>query len=125
MKVSGDAERSLTIRDCAVIAERWYKRMKDLMESTGDFGLILTKTPEWVGGQYRYHYMGLSDTLSICGSEWVRAPEEDFKELAEDLSEYIDAQLDIEGIPVAHSNSTYIELAKAFYPPRTSSRGFV
>ncbi len=115
LKLSGDAERSLTIRDCAVIAERWYKRMKEQMESTGDFNLMLHRHEERTNSGINYSYVGFTDTLHLAGSEWAVATESDFIELAERFSDYIDSQLNIEGIVLSHGNPSYIELGKAFH----------
>ena len=117
-KLTGATGAKLTARDCVVIAERWYKRVKDQMEATGDFNDILTKSSEWMEqeGAYRDHYMGLSDTMSISGGEWLRATEQDFINLASDLSNQIDEQLAIENLLVPHDSKSYVQLAKALHP---------
>ncbi|WP_137167559.1 site-specific integrase [Salinimonas lutimaris] len=116
LKVSGAADHSLTVRDCIVIAERWYKRVKVHMESTGDFSLMVKRDVERKeNGDVSHAYMYFTDTLHLAGSELATASEEDFKQLAEAFRCEIDSQLEIEGIRLSHDNPAYIELGKSFH----------
>lgn len=123
LKLSDEPSVNLTVKDCVILAERWYIRIRDRMEASGDFTEILVRDAEWCDGKYRYHEFGLSDTLPISGSEIVRATEAQLKELAEDLRGHIEGQLDIEGIAVPFGCPSFIQLARSFYPyiPRLES----
>lgn len=116
LKLSDEPSVKLTVRDCVILAERWYIRVRDRMEASGDFTEILVRDAQWCGGEYQFHEFGLSDTLPISGSEIVRATESQLRELAEDLREHIESQLDIEGIAVPFSSANFIQLGRAFYP---------
>lgn len=116
LKLSDEPSVNLTVRDCVILAERWYMRVRDRMEASGDFTEILVRDAQWCGGEYQFHEFGLSDTLPISGSEIVRATESQLRELAEDLRKHIESQLDIEGIAVPFSSANFIQLGRAFYP---------
>ncbi len=121
LKVSGQANTDLNHKDCAIIAERWYEHSKNEVERSGAFSNHLSKTHNEGYGQDGFKakftaYFGLSDTLSISGSELESASEQQLDELAEDLKEEIDAQLGRESIVLAYPSDAYRRLAVAFYP---------
>ena len=112
LKLAGAGSHMLTVRDCVVIATRWYEHSKKEVEESGKFEEFL----EYQNNQDEYpHFFGLSDTLSLQGSEVVRATDNEWRQLAIELSEHIDSQLTREGIVIAHSSDDYIKLAKEFH----------
>ena len=61
------------------------------------------------------HWFGLTDTLSLQGSEVLRASTLELQTFAKELSQFIDPQLKLEGLCIPHSSTSYINLAKAFH----------
>lgn len=114
LKLNGTTSHNLNPRDCAIIASRWSTRMFSQIESTGQYSDFLTCSvdPQEPTKQYLF---GLSDTLCIQGSETLRASNEQWADVANDLRAHIDSQLFIESIVIPHDHSDYIQLTKHFY----------
>lgn len=82
----------LNPKDCSIIAERWYERMKSEVDNGGDYSRFLTyeqKTNQ-VGEVITYE-LGLSDRLPVDGSEVERATEEQLQDLSDSLKGFIQA----------------------------------
>lgn len=114
LKLSGIISHNLNPRDSAIIANRWYTRMRSQMESTGQYSDFLTYTVDSQDPS-KQHLFGLSDTFCIQGSETLFATDEQWADVAHDLRTYIDAQLDLESIAIPHEHNDYSQLAKHFY----------
>lgn len=112
LKLSGEADVEINQRDCAIIAERWYEYVKAAVESSGDYQSVLQHIQTAEG---HVHEFGLSDTLSISGSEINSATKEQLQELANDLKEEITEQLDREHLVVSPESDSFRRLAVAFY----------
>ncbi|WP_412499956.1 DUF6538 domain-containing protein [Shewanella chilikensis] len=113
LKLSNSANVELTMRDCAIIAERWYMNVKAELESTGCYEKVLNRTISADGKEV--HYFGLSDTLTLSGSEIHSASVAALQELANDLSEVMNEQLKREGLVVSETSESYRRLAVTFY----------
>ncbi len=116
LKLSGKGCVELDQKDCAIIAERWYLRLKDYIERTGDFKRILTIKRVERDGETIVDSFGLSDTLPISESEIERATPEQLDALASELKDEITEQLDIEGIVAPEGSKALVSLAVSFYP---------
>ncbi|ENM8379684.1 site-specific integrase [Vibrio alginolyticus] len=112
LKLSNSSNVELNVRDCAIIAERWYEHVKNEVDTSGNYDLFL-KRDVYAEGTARE--FGLSDTLSICGNEVDTATPDQLQELADELKEFIVAQLDREGLVVSSHSESFRQLAVAFY----------
>ncbi|EKZ8662480.1 site-specific integrase [Vibrio alginolyticus] len=112
LKLSNSSNVVLNVRDCAIIAERWYEHVKNEVDTSGNYDLFLKRDVDAEGS---VHEFGLSDTLSLCGSEVDTATPEQLQELADELKEFIVAQLDREGLVVSSHSESFRQLAVAFY----------
>lgn len=122
-KLSGTSNVELTPRDCAVIAQRWYARVRSNIEAGGDTSEFISYdvgklsdtglTDESLKVTFTF---GLTDTLSIQGSEIERATDEELTVLIDELAHIIDPQLDIEGLIVTHQSNSYLRLIRNFFP---------
>lgn len=102
----------ISVRDCAIIAERWYKHCKSVVDGSGNYSDYLTLTRD--AGGYVYE-IGLSDTLSISGIEIDTATPLQLQKLSEELKEPITAQLKRDGLFVSDNSDSFRRLAVAFY----------
>ncbi|TOI76076.1 hypothetical protein CGI54_22540, partial [Vibrio parahaemolyticus] len=66
LKLSEASNIELNVRDCAIIAERWFDHVKTEVDTSGDYHSFLTTTREPNG---KINEFGLSDTLPICGQD--------------------------------------------------------
>ena len=108
LKLTDVSNVELNVRDCAIIAERWYEHVKAEVDASGDYSSIGILTYERdIGG--RIHEFGLSDTLSICGHEIDTATVEQLQKLSEGLKEHI------QGIVVFVISDSFRRLTVAFY----------
>ncbi|WP_218770703.1 site-specific integrase, partial [Vibrio parahaemolyticus] len=112
LKLSNSSNVVLNVRDCAIIAERWYEHVKNEVDTSGNYDLFLKRDVDAEGS---VHEFGLSDTLSLYGSEVDTATPEQLQELADELKEFIVAQLDREGLVVSSHSESFRQLAVAFY----------
>jgi integrase len=115
-KLSGDSDVDLSLRECVILAERWYARMRDEVESQGSMSSHVSRDEyQGVDGSKGHLTFGLSDTLSLQGSDIERATEQQLDILGEELELHIVSQLDIEGITVPKRSKSYRQLAVQFY----------
>ncbi|HHF0557560.1 TPA: DUF6538 domain-containing protein [Vibrio antiquarius] len=112
LKLSNSPNVELNVRDCAIIAERWYEHVKNEVDTSGNYDLFLKRDVDAEGTAREF---GLSDTLSICGNEVDTATPDQLQELADELKEFIVAQLDREGLVVSSHSESFRQLAVAFY----------
>ncbi|HHC7266929.1 TPA: DUF6538 domain-containing protein [Vibrio parahaemolyticus] len=112
LKLSNSSNVELNVRDCAIIAERWYEYVKNEVDTSGNYDLFLKRVLDAEGTVREF---GLSDTLSICGNEVDTATPDQLQELADELKEFIVAQLDREGLVVSSHSESFRQLAVAFY----------
>ncbi|HGS5529557.1 TPA: DUF6538 domain-containing protein [Vibrio parahaemolyticus] len=112
LKLSNSSNVELNVRDCAIIAERWYEHVKNEVDTSGNYDLFLKRDVDAEGTAREF---GLSDTLSICGNEVDTATPDQLQELADELKEFIVAQLDREGLVVSSHSESFRQLAVAFY----------
>ncbi|HAS6962853.1 TPA: tyrosine-type recombinase/integrase [Vibrio parahaemolyticus] len=112
LKLSEESNVELNVRDCSIIAERWYEHVKHEVDTSGDYNSFLTTTREPDG---KIHEFGLSDTLPICGQEIETATEKQLQELTDGLKVFIIEQLDREGLVVSSSSDSFRRLTVAFY----------
>ncbi|EHA1125470.1 site-specific integrase [Vibrio navarrensis] len=112
LKLSNSSNVELNVRDCAIIAERWYEHVKNEVDTSGNYDLFLKRDVDAEGTVREF---GLSDTLSICGNEVDTATPDQLQELADELKEFIVAQLDREGLVVSSHSESFRQLAVAFY----------
>ncbi|EPW6912151.1 DUF6538 domain-containing protein [Vibrio parahaemolyticus] len=112
LKLSEASNIELNVRDCAIIAERWFDHVKTEVDTSGDYHSFLTTTREPNG---KINEFGLSDTLPICGQDIETATEEQLQELTDDLKGFIIGQLDREGLVVSTNSDSFRRLAVAFY----------
>ncbi|MCR9384808.1 site-specific integrase [Vibrio alginolyticus] len=112
LKLSNSSNVVLNVRDCAIIAERWYEHVKNEVDTSGNYDLFLKRDVDAEGSVREF---GLSDTLSICGNEVDTATPDQLQELADELKEFIVAQLDREGLVVSSHSESFRQLAVAFY----------
>ena len=128
LNLKGDNSHELTLRDCQIIANRWYVSAREKMQQTDSYDDFLVyhnaenEGLEWdsTGVSCRDaniypHWFTLSDTLSLQGSEVLRASNAELQTLGEELSKFIDPQLEQNGLTICRSSATYINLTKAFY----------
>jgi integrase len=128
LKLKGITSHELSLRDCQIIANRWYVYTREAIQSNDSYDDFLVYhnkdnedhefDPNGVAARdlsIYPHWFGLSDTLSLQGTEIKRATNEEMISFAEELSEYIDTQLTREGLSIPHSSASYIILAKAFH----------
>jgi integrase len=128
LTLKGEATQELSLRDCQIIANRWYVLTRDEVQKTDsydDFLVFHNSENEhlvWDSADDKPrdasiypHWFGLTDTLTLKGSEVFRASRLELAEFAEELSEFIDPQLKRDGISIPRSSDSYINLAKAFY----------
>jgi len=115
-ELSGDYDVSLTPKDCASIAERWYARMRHEIETTGDVSAFLTvEDGVDIHGNDVKRTFGLLDTLTLSGSEIRRASVKQLNELADDLEPFISEQLSLDRIVVRRGSTAYQRLGLSFY----------
>ena len=120
LKLSVEPSIELTVRDCAIIAERWYKRVESEVDTSGDYASFL-KYERYVykdkvrGAEERLHVFGLSDSFSIRGRDVVQATEDEFQELSDGLKGFIVDQLDREGLVIPPISDSFRRLVMAFY----------
>ncbi|HBH7910555.1 TPA: site-specific integrase [Vibrio parahaemolyticus] len=112
LKLSNSSNVELNVRDCAIIAERWYEHVKNEVDTSGNYDLFLKRDVDAEGTVREF---GLSDTLSICSNEVDTATPDQLQELADELKEFIVAQLDREGLVVSSHSESFRQLAVAFY----------
>ncbi|WP_240206603.1 site-specific integrase [Vibrio sp. CyArs1] len=116
LKLSNSPSVELTDYDCAIIAERWYERTREEIDSTGDYDSFLTYERYFTDdGQERVHQFGLSDSLEFRGMDAEAATGEEYQELVQALEGYIQAQLDLEGLVIPKDSSAFRKLIGAFY----------
>ncbi|HBC3446793.1 TPA: site-specific integrase [Vibrio parahaemolyticus] len=115
LKLSNSSNVELNVRDCAIIAERWYLRVKDEVDGNGNYDCYLRY--EWYGveGDKRLHVFGLSDTFEFSGLDASKATEEEYQELLQGFKDFIEEQLKIEGLVVCETSASYRRLVCAFY----------
>lgn len=115
-ELSGDHDVSLSPKDCASIAERWYARKRHEIETTGDVSAFL-KVEEDVDihGNNVKRTFGLLDTLTLSGSELSRASVRQLNELSNELEPFISEQLELDKIVVPKGSNTYHQLARCFH----------
>jgi integrase len=116
LKLSGESNIVLNVKDTVIIAERWYEQAKDSVEQSGDFSRYLQYQHLDERGDLVGHSFGLSDTLTLSGSEIYNATKEQLAELSHELKDEITDQLDREGLVVPFSSDSFVRLARAFYP---------
>lgn len=112
LKLSDESNVELNVRDCSIIAERWYEHVKEQVDASGDYHHFLTSNRAPDGNVYEF---GLSDTLPICGYEIETATQEQLQELADELKGFIFDQLDREGLVISTNSDSFRRLAVAFY----------
>jgi len=117
LKLSQQPNIKLIVRDCVILAERWYKYVKDEVEATGEFNNVVSHDHDVdPHGNNRVLTFGLADTLSLDGRELATATVEQLTDLAQDLEPYITSQLEREGLVVSPACDAFRLLAKAFFP---------
>lgn len=115
-KLSGESDVELSLRECVIIAERWYARMRDEVESQGNMLSHVSRDEYELPKVSKGHQtFGQSDTLSLQGSEIERATEQQLDILGDELESNIASQLDIEGITVPKRSKSYRQLTTQFY----------
>lgn len=116
LKLLETSNVELSPSDCAIIAERWYERVKAEVDNSGDYSRFLTyeKKTNQVGEVTTYEF-GLSDTLPVDGREVETATEQQLQELSDSLKEFIIEQLDLEELIVLESSDSFRRLVLAFY----------
>ncbi|EGR1225249.1 DUF6538 domain-containing protein [Vibrio parahaemolyticus] len=112
LKLSNSSNVELNVRDCTIIAERWYEYVKNEVDTSGNYDFFLKRVLDAEGTVREF---GLSDTLSVCGNEVDTATPDQLQELADELKEFIVAQLDREGLVVSSHSESFRQLAVAFY----------
>ena len=128
LTLNGNTTHELSLRDCQIIANRWYIYARNEVQRTDSFDDFLvyhnsenedlvwdSSGTEHRNGNIYTHWFGVSDTLSLQGSEVKRATRSELEIFADELSEFIDPQLKREGLSIPRSCNSYIDLAKAFY----------
>ena len=115
-KLSGESDVELSLRECVILAERWYARMRDEVESQGNMLSHISHDEYELPKVSKGHLIfGLSDTLSLQGSESERATDQELDVLGDELEFNISSQLDIEGITIPKRSKSYRQLAIQFY----------
>lgn len=112
-KLAGHSSIELTVKDCVIIAERWYEHVKKEVEASGDFSSIVSYERDV---DNHIHTFGLADTLSIDGRDLKTATVEQLNALVQDLDLCITSQLDREGLVISSDSNTFRQLAKEFHP---------
>ena len=116
LKLVETPQVDLTPNDCAIIAERWYERVKDEVDATGDYSRFLVYKREVnKSGEVITHEFGLSDTLPVGGLEFETATEEQIQSLSDSLKGLVNEQLDIEDLIIPERSDSYRRLVLAFY----------
>ena len=112
LRLNESDDVKLTAKDAAVIASRWYERLKvEIDEKGGEVGLV-TKS---INSDGRLNFDNLSFNLYTNGSDIYRATESELNRLGGQLSEFIDAQLKLESIYVPKGSESYRRLAIEFH----------
>lgn len=106
--------------DCAILAQRWYERLKEEVDASGAYDKYLRYEPytvEHTDGtvEHRVHVYGLSDTFEYSAEDLTKATNIEFQEISEGLKEIIEEQLDIEGLVVSVNSDSFRRLVSAFY----------
>ena len=112
-KLAGHSTIKLTVKDCVIIAERWYEHVKKEVEASGDFSSVVSYERD---ADNHIHTFGLADTLSIDGRDLKTATVEQLNALVQDLDLCITSQLDREGLVISSDSDTFRQLAKEFHP---------
>lgn len=116
LKLVETSNVELSLSDCAIIAERWYERMKSEVDNDGDYSRFLAyeqkTTPD---GEVITREFGLSDTLPISEREIETATEEQLQALSDSLQDFIEEQLDIEELVIPERSDSFRRLVLAFY----------
>ncbi|WP_032096029.1 MULTISPECIES: site-specific integrase [unclassified Alteromonas] len=128
LTLRGENNHELSLRDCQIIANRWYVSAREKVQKTDSYDDFLVYHNQrneglvWDSSQKDYrnlevyaHWFGLSDTLSLQGSEILRASNSELQGFAQELAHLIDPQLKLNGLSIPRSSISYINLAKAFY----------
>lgn len=116
LKLSNSPSVELTDYDCAIIAERWYERTREEIDSTGDYGSFLSYERHFTAdGQEHIHKFGLSDTIEFQGLDAAEATNKEYEQLVDVLEGYIISQLDLEGLVVPKADRVFRKLVGAFY----------
>ena len=107
-----EARLRLTRQDAAIIASRWYERMKEkINENGGDVGLVSKVVNE--NGSVSFE--GLSDHLLVTGSDIHRATQTELDRLGNQLGEFIEEQLQVEALKIDKESDPYRWLAREFF----------
>ena len=111
LRASKDEVPQLTVKDAAVIASRWYERLKAEIDAKGgDVGFV----SKVIGPDGQVSFENISFDLVVDGSDVHRASLNELNKLAYQLSSYIDEQLRIEALEVPKDTNQYRWLAKEF-----------
>lgn len=111
VRLSKDNALRLTAKDAAVLASRWYERMKiKIDEKGGRVGLVSE-----LKGSQGIDFTCISDLLTVSGSEIHAVPEDGIRRLAGQLGVFIDEQLNLEILTVPRNSEEYLWLVKEFY----------
>ena len=112
LRLNDSEDVKLTAKDAAVIASRWYERLKvEIDEKGGEVGLVAKS----VDDEGRLNFDNISFNLKTEGSDIYRATESELSRLGEQLSEFIDDQLKLESIYVPKGSESYRRLAVEFH----------
>ena len=112
LRLSKGPDSSLTPKDAAIIASRWYERMvREIDDKAGDVGLV----KKVVNGNGSVSFEEASLGLTIDGSNIHRASRNELDRLASQLAEFIDEQLREEVLTVPKDSDQYRWLAKEFF----------
>tara|TARA_R110001583_G_scaffold136796_3_gene288538 strand:+ start:150 stop:1823 length:1674 start_codon:yes stop_codon:yes gene_type:complete len=114
LKLSNDSSIELNVRDCAIIAERWYKYTKDRLEASGSFSDYVTFYPVNLGDERIRTYGSMSLHFPHFNEGIESATLEQLNELAEFLDDEITGQLDREKLTVPLDSDSFRRLAVAF-----------
>ncbi|WP_460478099.1 DUF6538 domain-containing protein [Bowmanella dokdonensis] len=111
LRSGNDDNIALTVKDAAVIAARWYERMKDEIDKRGgDVGLVSrVESPDG-----HVYFEEISFHLAITGSDMLDPSPSQVDKLACQLSEFIDEQLRLEALNVPRGTDQYRWLAREF-----------
>ncbi|MGR5322740.1 DUF6538 domain-containing protein [Vibrio sp. DNB22_17_1] len=117
LKLNPTSIAKLSPFDCAILAERWYERVKAELDSSGDYKQFLDYEEKYnfEANELHVHAFGLTDTFDFRGPDAAQAEEVEYAELRDGLEPYIVAELDRELLIVGRESASFRLLVGAFY----------
>ncbi|MBD1388557.1 site-specific integrase [Neiella sp. HB171785] len=112
LRADQEVSHSITAKDAAIIASRWYERMKDEIDAKGgDVGFVSKIVHE--DGSISFEES--TDLLRIVGNDIHFASDAQLDLLGEQLGTFIDEQLQVETLSVSKGSDQYRWIAKEFF----------